>query len=1106
MSNIEKIKFPALDITGANYIQWTENIKRHLKSIGALAMIQEGGKCSEETKAKADVFLHQHIDEMLEFEYSNFDDPSILWKDLETKFNNQREVLLPSDRDEWNNVRFQNFKKVNEYTSALFRICRTLRFCRQTVTEADMLEKTFFIFHASNINLQQQYRLQNFKRNSDLNVNLLVGEKNNELLMKNHQTRPTGSLALTKANVLTIMITKTLEAKKEEVTLVGVGVVVEIMVTTIFPTETILTTEVVIMIVVVAVVVVKEITLTMLHKLIVSISKIMKLVPPKTPKDPVSGVEVQIIGQKLVARLHIYKFKMSLNRAQYQAKDGELCIADSGATHTILKSKKYVFKLKPAKGTIDTILGLTNLIDEAVKVNVVLPNGTQLLIENALFSPKSKRNLLSFRNIYHNGYDTRSRTIGNKKYLHIMNENQVFEKLPMFNSGFHYTHINVPQAHMAVKEKYCYTGIFILWHDRLGHPGSTMIKRIIENTHGHPLKDQKFSKIDKVPLCTSCSFRKLIARPSPLKVKNESPMFLERIQGDLFTACFADCHFDESVFLKVRGVKKNQEKDVTWCEPSLLYLDPRTKQSANAPARVEIPNKQADDNITRKSQKHLKRGRPIGSKDKNPLKRKRTKKNSSHDENVLDETQDIKTSPGEEMNDNNKEMSINYSQSHILWDQNKIGDIDEIFYYFVARDIMSVDDDPEPKSIEHMHIGIIIHQSNYKEKLLKRFNMDKAKPLSTPMVRRSLNVDNDPFRPCEDDEEVLGPETLVATSSNHAEVIALHEASRECVWLRSMTQLILTSCGLEKDRNPTLIYEDNSACVSQMKKDGICMESPHLVKHEFFEHFKNRFEKPNKSRILLERDFVKRNSLEQNDDLEREVSNEEIKRTVWDCGIDKAPCPDGFTFGFYRRYWDIIGIDVVDAVKWFFFAWRDPERRPISLIGSLYKVIAKHLANRLVTVLDDIVDEIQSISHLFYADDAIFMGQWSQCNIDTIIRVLDVFYRASGLRINMNKSNLMGISVDSNKVKHAAAKIAWYGDIAFKNLVPRLYALESMKNVEVASKLSHGGLEFSFRRNPRGGGEQAQFERLKEIVEGVTLRRSIPLKIGVNGSHPSGSR
>nr|GEZ01400.1 RNA-directed DNA polymerase, eukaryota, reverse transcriptase zinc-binding domain protein [Tanacetum cinerariifolium] len=62
--------------------------------------------------------------------------------------------------------------------------------------------------------------------------------------------------------------------------------------------------------------------------------------------------------------------------------------------------------------------------------------------------------------------------------------------------------------------------------------------------------------------------------------------------------------------------------------------------------------------------------------------------------------------------------------------------------------------------------------------------------------------------------------------------------------------------------------------------------------------------------------------------------------------------------------------------------------------------------------------------------------------------------------------------------------------LRLKILVPRLYALESMKDIDVASKLSHGGLEFSFRRNPRGGVEQAQFERLKEIVEGVTLSNS----------------
>ncbi|KAI3754347.1 hypothetical protein L1987_54129 [Smallanthus sonchifolius] len=205
---------------------------------------------------------------------------------------------------------------------------------------------------------------------------------------------------------------------------------------------------------------------------------------------------------------------MKINGTRDQTKDEDMCIADSGATHTILKSKRYFCELKPTKGTIDTISGPTDIIEGVGKANLVLPNGTKLLIENALFSPKS-------------------RTVDNEKYLHIMNENHILEKLPMLHSGLHYTHINVPQAHMAIKEKCCDHGIFNLWHDRLGHPGSTMMKRIIENTHGHPLKDQKIPQTDKIHQCSSCSLGKLITRPSPLKVENESPMFLERIQGDI---------------------------------------------------------------------------------------------------------------------------------------------------------------------------------------------------------------------------------------------------------------------------------------------------------------------------------------------------------------------------------------------------------------------------------------------------------------------------------------------------------------------------------------------------------------------------------------------
>ena len=47
---------------------------------------------------------------------------------------------------------------------------------------------------------------------------------------------------------------------------------------------------------------------------------------------------------------------------------------------------------------------------------------------------------------------------------------------------------------------------------------------------------------------------------------------------------------------------------------------------------------------------------------------------------------------------------------------------------------------------------------------------------------------------------------LVATSSNHAGIIVVHEASREYIWLRSMTQDIQETCGLSfGNGTPTIV-------------------------------------------------------------------------------------------------------------------------------------------------------------------------------------------------------------------------------------------------------------------------------------------------------------
>ncbi|GJV14676.1 RNA-directed DNA polymerase, eukaryota, reverse transcriptase zinc-binding domain protein [Tanacetum coccineum] len=310
--------------------------------------------------------------------------------------------------------------------------------------------------------------------------------------------------------------------------------------------------------------------------------------------------------------------------------------------------------------------------------------------------------------------------------------------------------------------------------------------------------------------------------------------------------------------------------------------------------------------------------------------------------------------------------------------------------------------------------------------------------------------------------------------------------------------------------------------------------------------------KPGTPAASLLLDFPKQISHDQRLNLESEVTNVEIKKAVWECGMDKTPGPDGFTFRVFRHFWYLV---------------EECMYTPISLIGSIYKIIAKILTNRLVGVLGGIINEVQSafiedrqildgpfilneviswckrkrkqslifkvdfekaydsvrwdflddvlskfgfgekwrkwihcclhsskgsiiingsptdefqfgkglkqgdplspflfllimeslhisfqrvvdagmfqgikigglvnLSHMFYADDAVFVGEWSESNLSSLVHVLDCFHKVSGLKINMSKSKIMGIEVDSGRVSSAAFKL---GCLVFKT--PFLY-------------------------------------------------------------------
>ncbi|XP_015165599.1 uncharacterized protein [Solanum tuberosum] len=170
MSNLSKLEFVALDITRKNYLSWVLDAEIHLDAKGLGDTIKQENKASSQDKAKAMIFLLHHLHEGLKTEYLTVKDPLELWINLKDQYHHLKLTVLPK--------------------------------ARYTITDDDLLEKTFSRFHALNVLLQQQYREKGFKKYSELITFLLVAEQNNTLLMKNHEARPTGSAPFPEGNVV----------------------------------------------------------------------------------------------------------------------------------------------------------------------------------------------------------------------------------------------------------------------------------------------------------------------------------------------------------------------------------------------------------------------------------------------------------------------------------------------------------------------------------------------------------------------------------------------------------------------------------------------------------------------------------------------------------------------------------------------------------------------------------------------------------------------------------------------------------------------------------------------------------------------------------------
>ncbi|KAL4561960.1 hypothetical protein LXL04_034146 [Taraxacum kok-saghyz] len=157
----------------------------------------------------------------------------------------------------------------------------------------------------------------------------------------------------------------------------------------------------------------------------------------------------------------------------------------------------------------------------------------------------------------------------------------------------------------------------------------------------------------------------------------------------------------------------------------------------------------------------------------------------------------------------------------------------------------------------------------------------------------------------------------------------------------------------KKDQNAPIRAEDMyfiGERVIDISAIGVPVRNAVPVKKGLFDHFSEIFQQETKNDWCQDASEIKK--------------THEIKNAIWTCGGNKSPGPDRFTIEFFKKFWDIIKLDLlkcfINLIPKSFNPSEFNHFRPISLNGLTYKVVSKVLGNRLKSVLPSIISDVQS--------------------------------------------------------------------------------------------------------------------------------------------------
>ena len=169
--------------------------------------------------------------------------------------------------------------------------------------------------------------------------------------------------------------------------------------------------------------------------------------------------------------------------------------------------------------------------------------------------------------------------------------------------------------------------------------------------------------------------------------------------------------------------------------------------------------------------------------------------------------------------------------------------------------------------------------------------------------------------------------------------------------------------------------------IGGLEVDGVYYEEEAKMRNQVVQFYENMFCEIEEWRPHVDGLHFASISGDERDVLEKRFEKEEIVQVLKDFQGDKAPGPDGFTMTFFQKCWRVVEKDIMDFFEEVYvqcqferslnasFITLIPKKvnasnirdfRPISLIGSMYKLLAKVLANRFKVVLGGLISESQN--------------------------------------------------------------------------------------------------------------------------------------------------